>query len=79
MQLSKNSSQIFSPYPLANIKGTVSGTFLPPPSISEVGLLRLPEADCQRFVMIPGIFQKPIIQHGFFEPGQRHWDGPGIF
>jgi hypothetical protein len=43
--------QIFPPQALANIKGTVSGTFVPTPIRSEERVLRLAEAVCQRFVI----------------------------
>jgi hypothetical protein len=73
MQLSKNGRQTHIPRRKeANIKGTVSGTFVPTPSFSEMRLLRLAGALCQRFVTSSATPKKPSFRPKFFQTPRRN-------
>jgi hypothetical protein len=48
-----------------NIKGTVSGTFMPPIKLGEERVLRLTKPVCQRFVISISQFKNPLPQSRF--------------
>jgi len=77
--LSKNGRQSFSPQRLANIKGTVSGTFVPTLRFSEERLLRLTDAVCQRFVISSKLPETSSLKQRSLKTGGLRRSNPADF